>query len=203
MIDEARELARRAREGDVTAFEALVRERRERAILIAYHIVGDWEEARDVAQGAFLKVWQQLRSYDESYPFDVWFRRIVTNQAIDHYRKSKARRETAEKAFREEVRVAAGTILGAAGERERGEITRLFEEAAALLPSQQRAVFVMRELEDMSPKEISDVLGIAESTVRNHLFKARVTLQAFFRERYPEYRPAAPAGRKASGRGGD
>lgn len=180
--DETRDLARRAREGDLTAFEALVRGRRERAILTAYQILGDWEEARDVAQNAFLKVWQQIGTYDESYPFDTWLRRIVTNQAIDHYRKGRARRETVEKATREELR-------GRRGAEERSEVERLFEEAAAHLPAQQRAVFVMREIEDMSPREISTTLGIAESTVRNHLFKARVTLQAWFQEHYPEYRP--------------
>lgn len=195
MSEDTRDLARRARTGDLQAFEALVRERRERAILTAYQIVGDWEEARDVAQSAFVKVWQQIGGYDEAYSFDTWLRRIVTNQAIDHYRKSRARRDAAEKAQREELRGAGG----ARARHEAGEVERLFDEAASHLPAQQRAVFVMREIDDMSPREISETLGIAESTVRNHLFKARVTLRAFFRERYPEYHPRGESDGDAAG----
>ncbi|MFN7971615.1 MAG: RNA polymerase sigma factor [Acidobacteriota bacterium] len=189
-MDELKDLARRARAGDASAFEELVEKRKERAVYLAYQILGDWEEARDAAQGAFIKLWQQIGSFDERYPFDLWFRRIVTNQAIDQYRKTRVRRDAVRKDS-EEPPPAPPPAISPSGRISHEEVQRVFEEAARTLAPQQRAVFVLREIEDLSPREIAEALAITESTVRNHLFKARAVLREYIRLRYPEYAPPA------------
>jgi len=180
-----RGLVRLAKQGNPEAFEQLVNLRMERAIKMAYRVTGDWEEARDVAQVSFVKAWRSLESFDESYPFDPWLRRIVTNEAIDQHRRGKARRLAALRLYREQAVRRAPTQEAAA----RGEVDALFEEAAGILPRKQRAVFVLREIEGLTPAEVAKTLGINESTVRNHLFKARKALSAYITDHYPEYAP--------------
>jgi len=176
---------RLAKQGNAEAFEQLVKRRMKRAIQTAYRVTGDWEEARDVAQVSFVKAWRKIGSFDESYPFDPWLRRIVTNEAIDQHRRKRARRQAVEKLSREQSARATRVQDVVA----RGEVEALFEEAARILPRKQRAVFVLREMEGLTHSEVAKTLGINESTVRNHLFKARKALSAYIIDRYPEYAP--------------
>lgn len=188
-MEDVSTLVRRARDGDAGAFEDLVSSRKEKAIQLAYRIVGDWEDARDVAQAAFVRLWREIRGYDERYPFDAWFRRIVTNLAIDHYRHGRARNQAIARAERSAGLPTQRPTASASLPTTQAEIARLFDEAARQLPAQRRAVFVMREVDGLAPRDIAAELGISESTVRNHLFKARQALMAYFTARYPEYGP--------------
>src|SRR5262249_61458942 len=85
------ELAREARGGDLVAFETLVVRKTPVVMSVARRIVGDREDARDVTQMVFLRVWEQLARYDEKYSFNTWLYRIATNLAIDFLRSSKSR----------------------------------------------------------------------------------------------------------------
>ena len=80
---EEQELIRAAVEGDRKAFDDLVCLKRERVVRTAYQVTGDWDDALDVAQGVFLKLWQGLERYDASRRFDTWLYRITVNAAID------------------------------------------------------------------------------------------------------------------------
>jgi len=171
------ELAREARRGDLVAFEALVARKTPTVLSVARRIVGDREDARDVAQMVFLRVWEQLARYDEKYSFNTWLYRIATNLAIDFLRSSKSR-EKAHGATLHLVRAreeATGAETTRAAEEE--GLSRLFERASARLTGKQKAAFVLREMEDRDTKEIADILRCGESTVRNHLFNARRVLR--------------------------
>jgi RNA polymerase sigma-70 factor (ECF subfamily) len=171
------ELAREARGGDLVAFEALVARKTPIVLSVARRIVGDREDARDVAQMVFLRVWEQLARYDEKYSFNTWLYRIATNLAIDFLRSSKSR-EKAHGATLHLVRAreeATGAETTRAAEEE--GLSRLFERASARLTGKQKAAFVLREMEDRDTKEIADILRCGESTVRNHLFNARRVLR--------------------------
>src|SRR6202165_785625 len=85
------ELALAARAGDSMAFETLVVRKTPAVVAVARRILGDREEARDVAQMVFLRVWEQLGRYDETYSFNTWLYRISTNLAIDFLRSSSSR----------------------------------------------------------------------------------------------------------------
>ncbi|MGD8376593.1 MAG: RNA polymerase sigma factor [Acidobacteriota bacterium] len=189
-LDEA--LLRRIRAGDVQALERLVERKRERALRLARHVVGDDDDAKDVVQMAFIRVWRNLGEYRQGSGFDPWFHRIVMNLAIDFRRRAAARRRGLEGlAGERSVRRAPGPSEGSLA---RDEVSRIFDELARDLPPQQRAAFALREVEGMDTEEVARILGVRPSTVRNHLFQARRTLQRLMRERYPEY---VPGGRRA------
>ncbi len=172
-----RELAIQARAGDMLAFEALVLRKTPAVISVARRIVGNAEDARDVAQMAFLRVWEQLGRYDETYSFNTWLYRIATNLAIDLLRSSRSR-ERAHTATLHLVRQResqSGSETTRAAEDD--SASRLFQRVSGRLTGKQKAAFVLREMEDLETGEIAAILNCGESTVRNHLFNARRILR--------------------------
>src|SRR5215467_7337608 len=172
-----RDLAIRARGGDPLSFEALVVRKTPAVVSLARRIVGNGEDARDVAQMVFLRVWKEIHRYDERYSLNTWLYRIATNLAIDFLRSSKSREKahgaTLHLVRAKEEATAAETSRAA----EEGGLARLFEQASAKLSGKQKAAFVLREMEDRDTREIADILRCGESTVRNHLFNARRVLR--------------------------
>ena len=188
-------LVDRIRAGDLDAFEELVRRKRDRAFRLARRVVGQDEDARDVVQLAFLRVWRKVRGFRGGSEFDPWFHRIVVNLAIDFVRRESARRRSQADWAGEQTRI------GASGEQELPtglrlqEVSRIFDELAACLPPRQRAIFALREIEGMNTDDVAKLMGIRSSTVRNHLFQARTTLRRALEARYPEYMPDGQEGR--------
>jgi RNA polymerase sigma-70 factor (ECF subfamily) len=180
-----RELAALSRAGDPVAFETLVARKTPAVVSIARRIVGDVEDARDVAQMVFLRVWEQIARYDETWSFNTWLYRITTNLAIDFLRSARSR-ERAHGAtlhlVRQREESTAGETTRAA---EDGELSRLFERIAHRLSGKQRAAFVLREMQDCDTVEIAEILGCGESTVRNHLFNARRILRREIERLHP------------------
>ena len=172
-----RELAIAARGGDNLAFEALVVRKTPGVLSLARRILADTEDARDVAQMVFLRVWERLERYDESYSFNTWLYRVATNLAIDFLRSSRSR----QRAHGASLRLVSlrEDLTGEQTTRpaEENEISRLFERASACLTGKQKAAFILREIEDRETSEIAKILGCGESTVRNHLFNARRILR--------------------------
>jgi RNA polymerase sigma-70 factor, ECF subfamily len=180
-----RELVSWARAGDTLAFEALVARKTPAVISIARRIVGDLEDARDVAQMAFLRIWERLGHYDEAYSFNTWLYRITTNLSIDFLRSARSR-ERAHGATLHLVRQreeASGFQTTRAAED--GELARLFERVSERLSGKQKAAFVLREMEDCDTREIAEILRCGESTVRNHLFNARRILRREIHRLHP------------------
>jgi RNA polymerase sigma-70 factor (ECF subfamily) len=172
-----RELAVRARSGDMPAFETLVVRKTPVVVSVARRILGNAEDARDVAQMVFLRVWAELRRYDETFSFNTWLYRIATNLAIDFLRSSRSR-ERAHGATLHLVRMREeGTAAETTRAAEDGQLALLFERASSRLTAKQKAVFVLKEMEDCDTREIAEILGCGESTVRNHLFNARRILR--------------------------
>ncbi len=180
-----RELVSSARQGDLTAFETLVARKTPAVIGVARRIVGNAEDARDVAQMAFLRVWEQLARYDERWSFNTWLYRIATNLSIDFLRSARSR-ERAHGAslylVRQREEVSASETTRAA---EDAEMQRLFERVSHRLSEKQKAVFVLREMQDCDTREIAGILECGESTVRNHLFNARRILRREIERLHP------------------
>ena len=155
-------------------FSGLVTLQQRRAARIAYHYLRDVHDADEAVQDAFVKVFTHIASYREELPFEVWFTRILVNGCLD-LRKARARRlrwvlpaVTADETPREPVAQDAGPedqLLAS----ERG---RHIAAAVAQLPTRQRTVFALCQLAGQSAGEVSQTLGLSESTVRVHLFRA-------------------------------
>jgi len=180
-----RELVAEARRGDLLAFEALVARKTPAVLAVARRVVGNPEDARDVAQMVFLRVWEQLDRYDATWSFNTWLYRIATNLAIDFLRSSRSR-ERAHGATLHLVRQREeSTSLETTRAAEDGELERLFDRVSHRLSAKQKAAFVLREMEDRDTKEIAEILNCGESTVRNHLFNARRILRREIARLYP------------------
>ena len=187
-----RDLAIRARGGEMVAFETLVTRKTTAVVSLARRIVGNTEDARDVAQMVFLRVWNEIHRYDEKYSFNTWLYRIATNLAIDFLRSSRSR-ERAHGATLHIVREREeSSASDATRNAEDAELARLFETVSGRLSEKQKAAFVLREMQDCETKEIAEILGCGESTVRNHLFNARRILRKEIGRLFPEFLRGRP-----------
>ncbi len=181
-----RQLAELARGGDETAFALLVRRHQAGVRRCATRILGDSEEARDIAQLAFVRAWENLAKYDAAWAFSTWVYRIASNLAIDVLRARDSRERTHTAHLR-----LVGDSVGPSAPRdlEEREVGRIFAELAEVLTPTQRVAFVLREVEGLATAEVAEALGCSEATVRNHVFQARATLRKELAARYPEYLP--------------
>lgn len=92
MCTGASDLVRKAQDGDVEAFEALLEVYKAMVYSVAYQIVGNAEDAEDICQESFIKLYRNIRTYSSNHKFKTWLFRLVTNTAIDHLRKQKKSR---------------------------------------------------------------------------------------------------------------
>jgi RNA polymerase sigma-70 factor (ECF subfamily) len=165
-------LLARARQGDLPAFEEIVRRYQRRVYGVALRIVRSHAIADDVAQEAFLKAWQSLDRFELGRPFGPWVCRIAANQAVNHVRSPQSREDPLPEGHGE-TRAGGGSPLDAVLD---GEAQRILDEALEGLPPEQRAVFVLRAVEEMSYAEIAEALGLSPGTVMSRLFRAREKL---------------------------
>jgi RNA polymerase sigma-70 factor (ECF subfamily) len=178
LLDEARD-----------RFTELVTLHQRRASRIAYQYLRDSAEADEAVQDAFVKVFSHIGTYREAWPFEVWFTRILINGCLDR-RKARARRDRW---------LVGGGISGAhearasilrhdarpEGDPERQALARerRARVAAAIdrLNGRQRTVFMLCHFGDCTPREVSAMTGLNESTVRVHLFRAARKLRGLLR----------------------
>jgi RNA polymerase sigma-70 factor, ECF subfamily len=165
-------LLARARKGDLEAFEEVVRRYQRRVYGVALRIVRAHDLADDVAQEAFVRAWRSLDRFDLGRPFGPWICRIAANLAVNHVRSPRAREEGLPDGHAETPSADPGP-LGAVLD---AEAKRVLDEAVAGLGPEQRAVFVLRAVEEMSYEEIAEALGISQGTVMSRLFRARERL---------------------------
>jgi RNA polymerase sigma-70 factor (ECF subfamily) len=152
-------------------------------------MIRDAEEARDLVQMAFVRLWEARDRYDSRYSPNTWIYRIATNLTID-YLRSRACQERIAEPFRLELLRGGEGAPPDLSRLEHREVERIFQELARRLSPRQRACFLLRELEGFSSAEVAEILGCDESTVRNHLFHARKELKKQLARRYPEYLPS-------------
>jgi RNA polymerase sigma-70 factor, ECF subfamily len=162
----------RARQGDLTAFETVVKRYQRRVYGVALRIVRAHDVADDVAQEAFVRAWRSLDRFDLGRPFGPWICRIAANLAVNHVRSPRAREEGLPEGHAE-TRSGDPGPLGAVLD---AEARRVLDLALGELSREQRAVFVLRTVEEMSYEEIAGALGLSPGTVMSRLFRARERL---------------------------
>lgn len=160
----------RCLKGDATAFEPLVA-RYERALFaVALRLVGNYEDARDVTQNAFIRAYEHLDSFDPERRFFSWIYRIAVNEGLNLRR---ARRP--QEALGDWIPVGGGQIE-AIRAIEAHETTARVERAIGQLSEEYREVVVLRYFAELSYEEISHAVGVPEKTVKSRLFSARQRL---------------------------
>jgi RNA polymerase sigma-70 factor, ECF subfamily len=176
------ELLIAVKNGDQTAYKGLVEKYQNRVYAMVYGMVRNREDARDITQDAFVKAYNNLESFRLEASFYTWLYRIAMNLAIDFIRKRTRHGETA---FEENVgtRDETGSIAdvhhgdGPSKLLERKRLYSKIMDAVEELPPDQRQAILLRELEGLSYKEISEIMDIPEGTVMSRLFYARKKLQ--------------------------
>jgi len=165
-------LVARARKGDASAFEEIVRRHQRRVYAVALRIVRAHDVADDVSQEAFVRAWRSLDRFEAGRPFAPWVCRIAANLAINHVRSPRAREDGLPEGHLETPGPDPGPLAAVLDD----EAGRVLDAAVASLPAEQRAVFVLRAVEEMSYEAIADALGLSPGTVMSRLFRAREKL---------------------------
>ncbi|HEY4563996.1 MAG TPA: RNA polymerase sigma factor [Thermoanaerobaculia bacterium] len=182
-----REILIGIRDGEEAALNELIGRKTKPLLQLCQRILGDIEEARDVVQVTFFRVWESRRKFDDRWSPNTWVYRIASNLAIDHLRSRKSR-ERSHEPVRQHLQQVADTRASRDLSRlQQWEVAAIFRDLSAGLSEKQRMVFLLREIEGLSSPEVAEILDCRESTVRNHLFNARKYLRKELLERYPEY----------------
>jgi RNA polymerase sigma-70 factor (ECF subfamily) len=180
------QLVARARTGDERAFRALL-EKYERAVFtICLRMVRNREEATDLAQESFIRVFASLDRYNPAYAFSSWLFKITSNLCIDHLRKRRvstlAMDEPVESEKGEFTRQYEAPDPTPDEVFSRDEKMRRLEAGIAALPEHYRIMLVLRHQEDMSYEEIAESLAIPLGTVKARIHRAREMLRGILEE---------------------
>jgi RNA polymerase sigma-70 factor (ECF subfamily) len=173
-------LVDRCLKGDERAFGLLLGRYRRPVYSIIYRMVGNAEEAQDLAQEAFIRAFRNLPSYDRSRTFSNWLFKIASNLTIDYHRKRKLKTvslsvgEEDEEGRELELRDEAPSALDNILEEEDANRT---ESLIRSLPESYRIVVLLRHAQDMAYEEIADTLGLPVGTVKARLHRARALLK--------------------------
>jgi RNA polymerase sigma-70 factor, ECF subfamily len=174
------ELVSRSQAGDTEAFGELVTKYRGRVFAIIYGIVGNENDAWDLAQEGFLKAWRSIDRFQGRSSFYTWLYRITINVTIDSRRRQGHRREVELDDF------IPSSLPGPGANYERAEIREQVYAALAQLTPEHRAVIVLKEMEDLQYHEIAEILNLSIGTVMSRLFYGRRKLQSILR---PVFKP--------------
>ena len=178
------ELLRRAQAGDRAAFDELVSRYGRLVLSLARRVTGHRQEAEDVAQEAFLRLYRSLGRVDPERPLEPWLVRLTVNAARDQ--KARTRRLQEDDLPEEGIGVAADDP---SREVENVHLRRALQRAVETLPEREREVFLLRDLQGIEVDVIAEALGISEVTVRRQSGEARRKVAAWFRAHHPEWLP--------------
>jgi RNA polymerase sigma-70 factor, ECF subfamily len=175
------------------SFESIFTEHHREVYLLAVRFLGTREDAEDVTQEVFTKVWRNLGAFNGSSSLKTWIYRIAINTCVDFRRKPWHRLSALDAELRDKIESGAAPALRTSAEAE----DRLLAEESALqvrkairrLKPHLKAVLVMKELEEMSYDEISSRLGLSQGTISSRLNRARKALEDAFRAVVPRIKP--------------
>lgn len=170
-------------DGDVNAYEALVKEYEKNVYNLALRMTGNSEDAADMAQEAFIKAYNSLTAFRGDSKFSVWLYRIVSNVCLDFLR-SRSRKQTVslstENDDGEEVELDIADETHSPEQLLDRSLTRdAVRRGLAALPPDHSEILLLREIQGLSYEEIADVLGLEAGTVKSRIFRARKKLCSF------------------------
>jgi RNA polymerase sigma-70 factor (ECF subfamily) len=177
-------IVERALTGDAEAFGEIVRRWERRIFALAYGMLGREDDARDATQETFLAAFRNLRGFRGEAKVSSWLHRIAVNQCITRQRRAKVRSESAleEEQEKHSERFVTPLDHSPASLVEGRQETAAVRRAVASLPIELRQVVVMKEFEELTFREIADVLDLPLSTVKSRLYTAMKQLQMRLRK---------------------
>ena len=164
-MDES-DLVRKAQDGDVEAFDALVGVYKAKVYSIAYQIAGNRDDAEDICQESFIKLYRNIHTYSTNHKFTTWLFRLVTNTAIDHIRRQNRSR-----------RLSVETRPPDRSQTGDSDLKLTLDRILSTVSPRQRMAFVLRDLQGFPLCEVAQILGCSGVTARVHLHKARTRIR--------------------------
>jgi len=169
-------LIQRCLAGDQAAWDAIVRQHRRKVFNVAYKFTGRHDEAEDLTQDIFLKVFKSLGTFDRRANFQTWLISVSRNLCIDHYRSVRKERQTVDRAVDASEVATPSAEPGPMAALEQRDRAALLRQALAALPDTLRQAVVMRDLQELSYQEIADALQLPEGTVKSRINRGRTEL---------------------------
>ena len=161
----------KARNGDKEAFGRIVMQHQQYAFNLAFRIVCNEDDAKDIVQDSFIKIWKNMKLYLPEIKFTTWMYKIVSNTAIDHLRSDKkADKVNIDDYYERYEQMNANTPETLLNNKELGQLISSFADA---LSEKQRLVFVLRDLQGLSSSEVEVILNLPETSVKSNLYHAR------------------------------
>lgn len=179
-----RELIIRAVQGDVDAYEQIVHLHQEPVYRLAYLIVGDAQDAQDIAQETFIRAYRGLRRFDTARPLRPWLLQIAKNLSRNRLRAAGRYLAALQRAFMHMPRGAHSAASAESYVEQRREVQALWD-AIRLLPEQDQEVIYLRYMLDLSTQETAEVLGVAPGTVKSRLSRALGRLRGVVEDGFP------------------
>jgi RNA polymerase sigma-70 factor (ECF subfamily) len=192
----------RVRADEAGAFEELVERFRHRLVGVMYHLVGHAEEAEDLAQEAFLRVYRARKSYHPRSKFTTWLFTIANNLALNSLRSRRRKpvqplppQDSGPLGPRPAEQLVPDPGSGPLRKVERGELAEVIRRALDGLNERQRMAVVLNKFEDMNYEEIASVMGLTTKGVKSLLSRARMNLRtALSGYIFPDGRPVSEVG---------
>ncbi|MSP13143.1 MAG: sigma-70 family RNA polymerase sigma factor [Chloroflexi bacterium] len=171
-----------AQNGQVRAFNELVRTYQSLVYNVAYRILGEGEAAADVTQEAFFSAYRAIGDF-RGGSFKAWLLRIVTNSAYDHLRRKKRRPQTSLEELLEEEGEAHEILpdpgVGPEAQAMQKELGRIIQRGIDALPEEQKIMVILSDVQGLSYEEIADITGTNLGTVKSRLSRARGRLREY------------------------
>jgi RNA polymerase sigma-70 factor (ECF subfamily) len=200
--DDIEALIQRCLQGDQAAWERIVRLHWRRVFNVAYKFVGTHDQAEDLTQDIFLKVFKSLETFDRRANFQTWLISVSRNLCIDHYRSVRKERQTIDRDVDANELTPAAVEAGPIAALEQRDRVTLLREALASLPDTLRTAVLMRDIQELSYQDIATRLELPEGTVKSRINRGRTELaRQIKRLRGDDFSPsgASPDGRSRSG----
>jgi RNA polymerase sigma-70 factor (ECF subfamily) len=179
-------LVERAKAGDPEGFEELVRQCHQQIYRWALVHTGDSDDAEDVTQEVLVRLHKRIRQYHARSRFTTWLFQVTRNASAEFHRRRKSRQRTLDR-HREEQDVEAERAVAGVDEMHTGELAGLVRSFLRDLPTRQREVLDLVDLQEYAPIEVSKMLKMNPVTVRAHLFRARRAMRERILALHPDF----------------
>jgi len=180
--DREKDLLKKARNGDIEAFEQLIEDYQKRVFNIALRMIGNYDDANELAQEVFIRIFKSIKDFKEESSLSTWIYRITTNVCLDEIRKRKNKNVVS---LDEEVKLEEGDLQRQVEDTrptpdviaEKNEVRKLVKDAIMSLPEEQRTVIILRDIQGFSYEEIAKIMKCPEGTVKSRINRSRQILR--------------------------
>jgi RNA polymerase sigma-70 factor (ECF subfamily) len=170
------EVIERCLAGDQVAWEIIVRQHWRKVFNVAYKFVGKHDEAEDLTQDVFLKIFKSLHTFDRRANFQTWLISVSRNLCIDHYRSVRKERQTIDRDVDAADLMPASRDVGPYNLAEHHDHRVLLRRALEFLAPPLRVAVMLRDIRELSYQEIAGQLGLPEGTVKSRINRGRIEL---------------------------